>query len=149
MGVHYFLAPFNYDPNVNCDTLAPIQLLYSGGKLNAFVWQHPTDLEGKFWEPLAKIGIPWIIKCAPKCLYCLAKPTGKGVTIQHHYMRNTDHTCPQPNPQEETTCPIPDAKELAKCPKPDAKDPAKCQGLALTPILAMLLFSLFFAQIAL
>ena len=131
MGVHYFLAPFNYDPNVNCDTLAPIQLLYSGGELNAFVWQHPTDLEGKYWEPLNKIGIPWIIKCAPKCLYDLAKPpTGKGVTIQHHYMRNTNHTC-----------------EFAGS-KPDQECP-KGEGLALTPFLSMILSSLFFAKIAL
>ena len=120
MGVHYFLAPFNYNPNVCCNTLAPIQLLYSGGELNAFVWQHPTDLEGKYWEPLNKIGIPWIIKDAPNCLYDLANVTiSKGVTIQHNYMRNTNHTC------------------------------RKSDGLALTPFLSMLLFSLFFTKIAL
>ena len=130
MGIHYFLAPFNYDKSVSCDTLAPIQLLYSGGQLNAFVWQHPTDLDDqgiKFWEPLNEIGIPWIIKCAPQCLYDLAKPIGKGVTIQHHYMRNTDHTCDAS--QEEEEC--------------------KGQGLALTPFLTILLSSLFFSQIAL
>ena len=121
MGIHYFLAPFNYTRTVSCDTLAPIQLLYSGGVLNAFVWQHPTDLEdqGKYWEPLKKIGIPMIIRDAPKCLEDLAKPTGKGVTIQHNYMRNTNHTC------------------------------RKSDGLALTPFLSMLLFSLFFTKIAL
>ena len=132
MGIHYFLAPFNYTRTVSCDTLAPIQLLYSGGVLNAFVWQHPTDLEdqGKYWEPLKKIGIPMIIRDAPKCLEDLAKPTGKGVTIQHHYMRNTNHTC-----------------EFAGS-KPDQECP-KGEGLALTPFLSMILSSLFFAKIAL
>ena len=92
MGVHYFYQ-MGYDENATCSTLAPIQLLYSGGVLNGFVWQHPTDLQGKYWEPLMKIAIDWIIDTPPKCLYELAKPKGKGVTIQHHFMRNIDHDC--------------------------------------------------------
>ena len=44
MVLHYF--QLNYDVNAPCDDLTPIQLLYSEGVLNAFVWQHPAALEG-------------------------------------------------------------------------------------------------------
>ena len=52
MGLHYF--QLNYDENAPCDDLTPIQLLYSGGVLNAFVWQHPAALEGDRWETVMK-----------------------------------------------------------------------------------------------
>ena len=48
MGRHYF--QLNYDVNAPCDDLTPIQLIYSGGVLNGFVWQHPAALEGDRWE---------------------------------------------------------------------------------------------------
>ena len=46
MGRHYF--QLNYDTNAPCDSssLVPIQLVYSGGVLNAFVWQHVAKLPG-------------------------------------------------------------------------------------------------------
>merc|ERR1739844_889170 len=37
MGRHYF--QLNYDVNAPCVDLTPIQLIYSGGVLNGFVWQ--------------------------------------------------------------------------------------------------------------
>ena len=48
MGRHYF--QFQHDPSAQiCDpSLTPIQLMYSGGVLNGFVWQHVATIKGGF-----------------------------------------------------------------------------------------------------
>ena len=65
MGRHYF--QLNYDVNAPCDDLTPIQLIYSGGVLNGFVWQHPAALEGDRWETVFK----YFLHVKRQCLFTI------------------------------------------------------------------------------
>ena len=89
MGRHYF--EFNYDVNGSCDDLTPIQLVYSGGVLNAFVWQHPANLEGYRWEHVNDFGLGQIVDRPPQCLFDLV--ANPGVSTMHTYVRNTGTLC--------------------------------------------------------
>jgi len=89
MGRHYF--QLNYDVNAPCDDLTPIQLVYSGGVLNAFVWQHPAALEGDRWETVSDFALGQIVDRPPKCLYDLV--ANPGVKTMHTYVRNYGTLC--------------------------------------------------------
>ena len=89
MGRHYF--NLNYDPNQSCDELVPIQLVYSGGVLNAFVWQHPAAMPGWRWEVVNSFGLDQIVNSGPKCLYDLVE--NPGVRTMHTYVRNYGTLC--------------------------------------------------------
>ena len=89
MGRHYF--NLNYDENAPCEDLTPIQLVYSGGVLNAFVWQHPAALPGYRWETVNSMALSSIVDRAPKCLYDLVE--SPGVRTMHTYLRNYATLC--------------------------------------------------------
>jgi len=91
MGRHYF--QLNYDTNAPCDSssLVPIQLVYSGGVLNGFVWQHVARLPGDLWEEVNGLAISQIIDRPPDCFYDLA--VSPGITTMHTYLRNYGTLC--------------------------------------------------------
>ena len=89
MGRHYF--NLNYDENQPCDELIPIQLIYSGGVLNGFVWQHPSPLEGERWEVVSAFGLNQIVDRPPACLLQLVDTPG--VRTMHTYLRNYGTLC--------------------------------------------------------
>ena len=89
MGRHYF--QLNYDVNAPCDDLTPLQLVFSGGFLNAFVWQHPTTLEGSLWESVNAFAISQIVDRPPNCLLEIVDTVG--VSTMHTYVRNYDTLC--------------------------------------------------------
>ena len=45
MGEHYFQLYFDLDQS--CREVAPYQILYNNGKLNGFVFQHLSDVDGE------------------------------------------------------------------------------------------------------
>ena len=58
MGDHYL--QFDYTPDQDCNSVMPFQILYDGGVLVGFVWQHFANLPGDMWEhpnALAVLGI--------------------------------------------------------------------------------------------
>jgi len=91
MGRHYF--QLNYDVNAPCDDLTPIQLIYSGGVLNGFVWQHPAaiPMDGSRWEEVNSFGLSQIVDRPPQCLYDLVE--SPGVRTMHTYLRNYGTLC--------------------------------------------------------
>ena len=91
MGRHYF--NLNYDVNAPCDDLTPIQVVFSDGVLNAFVWQHPATLTGggDRWESVNSLAISGIVESAPNCLYDLVEEPG--VSTMHVYLRNYETLC--------------------------------------------------------
>ena len=91
MGRHYF--QLNYDVNAPCDDLTPIQLIYSGGVLNGFVWQHPAALpmDGGRWEEVNSFALGQIVDRPPQCLYDLVE--SPGVRTMHTYLRNYGTLC--------------------------------------------------------
>merc|ERR1712130_268347 len=97
MGRHYFNLAHDVDAEVcNADGLlpfTPIQLLYSGGVMNGFVWQHaanPSNVN-KRWENVDPSALSALIDGVPKCLYDFADKYG--VVTQHVYFRNWKTTC--------------------------------------------------------
>merc|ERR1712039_1068393 len=71
----------------------PIQLLYSGGVMNGFVWQHaanPPNVNNR-WENVDPGALKMLIDTPPKCLYDFAEQFG--VVTQHVYFRNYLTTC--------------------------------------------------------
>jgi len=93
MGRHYF--QLYHDEDQHCDNLVPIQLLYSGGVLNGFVWQHPAPLKGDRWEPIQGFSgthaVGLLIDRPPSCLMKWIDTFG--VTTMHVYLRNAITTC--------------------------------------------------------
>jgi len=97
MGRHYFNLGHDVDAEVcNADgplPFTPIQLLYSGGVMNGFVWQHaanPSNVN-KRWENVDPSALSALIDGVPKCLYDFADKYG--VVTQHVYFRNWKTTC--------------------------------------------------------
>lgn len=89
MGRHYF--NLNYDVNASCEDLTPIQLIYSGGVLNAFVWQHPAPMQGYRWEEVNTFAVGQIVDRPPTCLLEIVENIG--VRAMHTYVRNTGTLC--------------------------------------------------------
>ena len=48
MGDHYL--QFDYTPDQDCNSVLPFQILYDGGVIIGFVWQHMASLPGDMWE---------------------------------------------------------------------------------------------------
>jgi len=90
MGRHYF--NMYYDPDQPCtpDNI-PVQLVFSGGVLNGFVWQHVSSIPGDRWESVNSFGISNIVDRPPNCLYDLVE--SPGVTTMHMYLRNYETLC--------------------------------------------------------
>ena len=61
----------------------PVQLLYDGGVLNGFVWQHVANLPGDKWEHPDATAVASIIDRPPTCISdYLEYP---GLSTMHHY----------------------------------------------------------------
>jgi len=97
MGRHYFNLGYDADADAcNADgpeAFTPIQLLYSGGVMNGFVWQHaanPSNVNGR-WEQVATNALKFLIITPPQCLYDFADQFG--VVTMHVYFRNYLTTC--------------------------------------------------------
>lgn len=97
MGRHYFNLFYDADAEAcNPDgplEFTPIQLLYSGGVMNGFVWQHaanPPNVNNR-WENVDPGALKFLIDTPPKCLYDFAEQFG--VVTQHVYFRNYLTTC--------------------------------------------------------
>ena len=73
------------------DVMIPMQLVFSGGVLNAFIWQHVAPAEGARWEILTQQGIDAIIQSAPTCLYDLT--VDPGIRTMHVYVRDYETLC--------------------------------------------------------
>ena len=58
-----------------------VQLVFSGGVLNGFVWQHVSSIPGDRWESVNSFGISNIVDRPPNCLYDLVE--SPGVTTMH------------------------------------------------------------------
>ena len=58
-----------------------VQLIFSGGVLNGFVWQHVSSIPGDRWESVNSFGISNIVDRPPNCLYDLVE--SPGVTTMH------------------------------------------------------------------
>ena len=58
-----------------------VQLVFSGGVLNGFVWQHVSTIPGDRWESVNSFGISNIVDRPPNCLYDLVE--SPGVTTMH------------------------------------------------------------------
>ena len=84
MGRHYF--QLYHDEDQPCDDLVPIQLMYSGGVMNGFVWQHPAAVGGDRWESVTAGALGKIVDHPPKCLYDFVDHPG--VKTMHVYFRN-------------------------------------------------------------
>lgn len=90
MGRHYF--QLNHDTSAACDAnLVPIQLMFQGGVLNGFVWQHVATIPGPLWETPGEKGVTAIIDRPPDCLFDLVK--SPGVTTMHIFVRDFKTWC--------------------------------------------------------
>ena len=90
MGRHYF--NLNYDVEAPCEpNNIPVQLLYSGGVLNGFVWQHVSAIPGDQWESVSSFALGQIVDRPPNCLYDLVE--SPGVTTMHVWFRNYNTLC--------------------------------------------------------
>ena len=89
MGRHYF--QLYHDEDQPCDDLVPIQLMYSSGVMNGFVWQHPEAVEGNRWESVSADALGKIVDRPPKCLYDFVD--SPGVKTMHVYLRNAITLC--------------------------------------------------------
>jgi len=93
MGRHYF--QLYHDEDQPCDDLVPIQLMYSGGVMNGFVWQHPAALKGDRYEPIegkkGTFAVGLLVDRPPKCLINMIETLG--VTTMHVYLRNAITMC--------------------------------------------------------
>jgi len=81
MGDHYL--QFNYQPDQDCNTVFPGQLLYDAGVLNGFVWQHAANLPGDKWEHPDAMAVNAIIDRPPTCISDLLEYPG--LSTMHHY----------------------------------------------------------------
>jgi len=92
MGDHFM--QFNYQPDQDCFSVIPIQILYDDGVINGFVWQHIASLPGNKWEHPDEKAIQAIIDRPPTCLNTLANTVG--LSTMHHYFRSMPWftTCP-------------------------------------------------------
>jgi len=90
MGRHYF--QLNHDTSAPCDAnLVPIQLMYSSGVLNGFVWQHIATIPGNLWETPGDKGVEKIVDRPPDCFYDLVK--SPGITTMHVYLKDYKTLC--------------------------------------------------------
>jgi len=90
MGRHYF--QLNHDTSASCDeNLVPIQLMYSSGVLNGFVWQHIATIPGNLWETPGEKGVEAIVDRPPDCFWDLVK--SPGVTTMHVYLKDYKTLC--------------------------------------------------------
>jgi len=92
MGDHYM--QFNYEPTQDCTEVFPVQLLYDGGVLNGFVWQHIANLPGDKWEHPDSTAVGAIIDRPPTCISDLLEYPGLS-TMHHYFYHNPWFTiCP-------------------------------------------------------
>ena len=91
MGRHYF--NLNYDVDMPCtpELLTPVQLVYTGGQLNAFVWQHVAAATGSQWEILTDQAVTGIVVDSPSCIYDLV--ANPGIRTMHTYVRDYVSLC--------------------------------------------------------
>ena len=67
----------------DCSEVFPVQLLYDGGVLNGFVWQHMANLPGDKWEHPDAMAVSAIIDRPPTCVGDLLEYPG--LSTMHHY----------------------------------------------------------------
>jgi len=81
MGDHYL--QFNYQPDQDCTSVAPFQILYDQGVITGFVWQHIGTFPGDKWEHPDANGVSMIIDRPPTCIGDLLEYPG--LSTLHHY----------------------------------------------------------------
>merc|ERR1712142_1094546 len=81
MGDHFI--QYNYQPDQDCSSVLPLQILFSEGVINGFVWQHYANLPGDQWEHPDAMAISMIIDRPPPCVMDLA--VNPGLSTLHHY----------------------------------------------------------------
>jgi len=84
MGDHYL--QFDYTPDQACDSVLPFQILYDGGVITGFVWQHIATLPGDKWEHPDAMAVSSIIDRPPTCITDLLEYPG--LSTMHHYFYN-------------------------------------------------------------
>jgi len=88
MGRH--IIGYNYQPDQDCDSVMPVQILYHQGELSGFVWQHQADLpqdpNTAYWEKPSKLALTAIVTDPPQCL--LDHISEPGLSTLHHYFLN-------------------------------------------------------------
>merc|ERR1719228_2476337 len=92
MGRHYFNLYYDADADAcNADgpqAFTPIQLLYSHGVMNGFVWQHAANPDNSLarWEAVSAGALKFLIDTPPKCLYDFVAEIG--VVTMHVYFQD-------------------------------------------------------------
>merc|ERR1711976_8099 len=81
MGEHYM--QFNYEPDQSCFDILPVQILYDGGVISGWVWQHMAMLPGDKWEHPDEMAVAAIIDRPPVCVGELLE--APGLSTMHHY----------------------------------------------------------------
>ena len=81
MGDHYL--QFNYQPDQDCFKVLPLQILFSEGIINGFVWQHTVMLPGDQWEHPDEMAIGAIIDRPATCIMDLVE--NPGISTMYHY----------------------------------------------------------------
>jgi len=81
MGDHFI--QYNYQPDQDCTSVLPLQILFSEGVINGFVWQHYANLPGAQWEHPDAMAISMIIDRPPSCILELVN--NPGLSTMHHY----------------------------------------------------------------
>merc|ERR1712055_522239 len=81
MGDHFI--QYNYQPDQDCTSVLPLQILFSEGVINGFVWQHYANLPGDQWEHPDAMAISMIIDRPPSCILELVNIPG--LSTMHHY----------------------------------------------------------------
>merc|ERR1711973_644301 len=81
MGDHYM--QFNYQPDQDCFSVLPLQILYDKGVITGFVWQHVAYLPGSKWEHPDRQAISMIVDRPPTCLDTIVE--SPGLSTMHHY----------------------------------------------------------------
>jgi len=84
MGEHY--SQFNYKANQDCSSILPLQILFSKGVINGFMWGHTVDLPGDQWEHPDTETLTKIIDRPPSCLEEIV--VNPGLSTMHHYFHN-------------------------------------------------------------
>jgi len=81
MGDHYL--QFNYQPDQDCFSVLPLQILYDEGVITGFVWQHTAWLPGDRWEHPDEMAVGAIIDRPATCIMELVE--NPGLSTMHHY----------------------------------------------------------------
>uniref|UniRef100_A0A0K2TTU6 Putative LOC101846787 [Aplysia californica] n=2 Tax=Lepeophtheirus salmonis TaxID=72036 RepID=A0A0K2TTU6_LEPSM len=89
MGLHF--NKWGYDESENCSGSFPASLLYSGGYLSGFVWQHFGKFKGDRYEHPPSIFLSFMYRQPPSCLYEAQQTIG--LSYMHVYFLSPYTLC--------------------------------------------------------